>query len=148
MAFSEQRVVLSHVFDAPRERVWRAWVEPELISQWWGPDGVAVPLSSIEVDPRTGGTFKLTMHVAEYDMDVAMDSRFVEVAEHELLRFTEPTPCLPEMRSVDGLVTFADTPGGTEVGLDIVMVTSSDIREESEIGWGQSFQRLAKVLAD
>ncbi|WP_436491845.1 SRPBCC family protein [Actinokineospora sp. HUAS TT18] len=148
MTFSEQRVVLSHRFDAPRDRVWRAWTEPEQVSQWWGPDGVQVPVSSIELDPHTGGTFKLTMVVAEYGMEVPMDSRFTEVAEQERLRFTEPTPCLPQMRSVDGLVTFADAPGGTDLGLDIVMVTSAEIREQSEAGWAQSFERLAKLLAE
>ncbi|MBC6450933.1 SRPBCC family protein [Actinokineospora xionganensis] len=147
-AMPEQRVAISRVFDAPRERVWEAWTRPELVSRWWGPHGVSVPESSIELDPRVGGTFKLTMVVAEFGMEVPMDSRFVEFAEKELIRFTEPKPCLPQMQSVDGLVTFTDFDGGTELGLDIEMRTSAEIREQSEAGWAESFDRLAAVLAE
>jgi len=36
-------VVVTRVFDAPVEQVWNAWVQPELVMQWWGPTGFACP---------------------------------------------------------------------------------------------------------
>lgn len=51
---SEQQtydVVATRVFDAPVEQVWRAWVEPEMVKQWWGPNGFTVPLAEMNVRP-------------------------------------------------------------------------------------------------
>jgi uncharacterized protein YndB with AHSA1/START domain len=47
--------VISRVFDAPRDRVWKAWTEAELLKQWWGPKGFKVHTS--KVDLRPGGVF-------------------------------------------------------------------------------------------
>jgi uncharacterized protein YndB with AHSA1/START domain len=46
---------IERVFDAPRERVWQAWTEPERLKQWWGPRGFKV--HTCKVDLRPGGTF-------------------------------------------------------------------------------------------
>ena len=37
-------IVVSRVFDAPRERVWEAWTEPGLIKKWWGPEHFTAPV--------------------------------------------------------------------------------------------------------
>jgi uncharacterized protein YndB with AHSA1/START domain len=46
-------VVVTRVFDAPVEQVWRAWSDPEYVRQWWGPTGFTCPLA--EMDFREGG---------------------------------------------------------------------------------------------
>jgi uncharacterized protein YndB with AHSA1/START domain len=45
---------ISHVFDAPRERVWQSWTEAERLKQWWGPKGFVV--THCKIDLRPGGT--------------------------------------------------------------------------------------------
>jgi uncharacterized protein YndB with AHSA1/START domain len=45
--------LISRVFDAPRDRVWRAWTEVEQLKQWWGPKGFAV--THCKLDLRPGG---------------------------------------------------------------------------------------------
>jgi uncharacterized protein YndB with AHSA1/START domain len=52
-------VVATRVFDAPVDRVWRAWSEPEDIKQWWGPAGFTVPVA--DVDFREGGRSLICM---------------------------------------------------------------------------------------
>ncbi|HEV8108793.1 MAG TPA: SRPBCC domain-containing protein [Burkholderiales bacterium] len=47
--------VISRVFDAPRERVWKAWTDAAELKQWWGPRGFKV--KSCKVDLRPGGMF-------------------------------------------------------------------------------------------
>src|SRR5512141_821130 len=47
-------LVLRRVFEAPVEEVWRAWVEPEFVKQWWGPAGFTCILANM--DFREGGT--------------------------------------------------------------------------------------------
>jgi uncharacterized protein YndB with AHSA1/START domain len=46
---------ITRVFDAPRDKVWKAWTEPERLKQWWGPSGFKV--HTCKVDLRPGGTF-------------------------------------------------------------------------------------------
>jgi uncharacterized protein YndB with AHSA1/START domain len=46
---------ITRVFDAPRDRVWKAWTEPERLKRWWGPKGFTV--HTCKVDLRPGGTF-------------------------------------------------------------------------------------------
>ena len=55
--------VLSHTFDAPRERVWRAFTEPERMKHWWGPKGFPVVSSSMDVRP--GGMCHYAMSVPD-----------------------------------------------------------------------------------
>jgi uncharacterized protein YndB with AHSA1/START domain len=47
--------VIDRVFDAPRERVWKAWTEAAQLKQWWGPAGFKV--HTCKVDLRPGGVF-------------------------------------------------------------------------------------------
>jgi uncharacterized protein YndB with AHSA1/START domain len=56
----ENSIVVSRVFDAPRELVWDAWVNPEQRAQWWGPNGFKTTIESC--DMREGGECLLTMH--------------------------------------------------------------------------------------
>ena len=51
--------VISRVFDAPRELVWKAFTEPESMKQWWGPKGFTVIAS--KMDLRPGGTYHYGM---------------------------------------------------------------------------------------
>lgn len=55
-----QDLVFTRTFNVPVERVWQAWTDPELVKQWWGPDGFSCPLARI--DFREGGTSLLAMH--------------------------------------------------------------------------------------
>ncbi len=50
----KRNVVLTRVFEAPLEEVWRAWVESGMVRQWWGPAGFTCTLA--EMDFREGGT--------------------------------------------------------------------------------------------
>ena len=49
------RMVITRVFDAPRELVWKAWTDPKYVTQWWGPKGFTAP--DCKMDFRVGGKF-------------------------------------------------------------------------------------------
>ena len=51
--------VISRMLDAPRERVWKCFTEPERMQQWWGPKGVTVTAS--KMDLRPGGSYHYGM---------------------------------------------------------------------------------------
>ncbi len=58
-----ERMVVVRVLDAPRELVWKAWTEPDLIMQWWGPKGFTSP--HCKVDFRVGGKFLYCMRTPD-----------------------------------------------------------------------------------
>ena len=54
-----KELVITREFDAPRERVWKAWTDPEMVKRWWGPEGFTAP--SIMIDLRVGGRYIFAM---------------------------------------------------------------------------------------
>lgn len=64
--------VISHVFDAPRERLWQAWSERDRLTQWFGPKGTTI--AAARMDFRPGGGFHYCMRTGN---DNAMWGRFV-----------------------------------------------------------------------
>ena len=81
-----EEISVSRVFDAPRELVYRTFVDPDQLCQWFGPTGFSVPCETAESDARTGGFLRF-MLVSDADptrrtpVDVALN----EVVEDELL---------------------------------------------------------------
>ena len=59
----DQVVVITRVFDAPRELVWRAWTECERLMRWWGPKGFTTPFCKIDL--RAGGVYRNSMRSPE-----------------------------------------------------------------------------------
>jgi uncharacterized protein YndB with AHSA1/START domain len=60
---TKHNVVVTRLFEAPVEQVWNAWVEPEMVMQWWGPTGFTSPLA--EMDFREGGTSLVCMRAPQ-----------------------------------------------------------------------------------
>ena len=58
-----QEFVISRTFDAPRDLVWKVFTEPEHMKQWWGPKGVTVIKS--EMDLRPGGSYHYAMRTPD-----------------------------------------------------------------------------------
>ncbi|HKS90588.1 MAG TPA: SRPBCC domain-containing protein, partial [Tepidiformaceae bacterium] len=55
-----REIVITRVFDAPREMVWDAWTDARQIVKWWGPRGFTLTVE--EMDVRPGGVWRSTMH--------------------------------------------------------------------------------------
>jgi uncharacterized protein YndB with AHSA1/START domain len=82
---SDREIVISRVFDAPRELVWNAWTDPQQVVQWWGPKGFTTTIH--EMDLRPGGVWRHTMHGPD-GLDYPNKSVFVEIVKHERIVFT------------------------------------------------------------
>lgn len=83
-------VEIVRVFDAPRELVWKAWTEPEMIKKWWGPEGFSAP--SIKADFRVGGKCIFAMHGAagsKWDRDMYSAGEYKEIVPHERIVVTD-----------------------------------------------------------
>jgi uncharacterized protein YndB with AHSA1/START domain len=82
----EYDVEITRLIDAPPQRVYRAFTDPDEFVRWYGPVGFPVDPESVELDARVGGRQQFAM-VGEVDpsMRSAFDGRFVEVVENALL---------------------------------------------------------------
>jgi uncharacterized protein YndB with AHSA1/START domain len=86
MAESKDReLVFTRVFDAPRELVWKAWTEPQHVSQWWGPRGFTTTIH--DMDLRPGGIWRQTMHGPD-GTNYPSKHVFIEVVKHERISYT------------------------------------------------------------
>ena len=74
-----REITITRVFDAPRERVWRAWTEPSEIARWWGKRGWSTPPESVTLDVRPGGVFRLNSINDEDGREMPLDTTFREV---------------------------------------------------------------------
>ncbi|HEY6597539.1 MAG TPA: SRPBCC domain-containing protein [Asanoa sp.] len=79
-------LVITRIFDAPREQVYRAFTDPVQLARWFGPVGWSVPRESVDVDDRVGGPFSFTMvNDADPDDTSPVTAVFREVVKNELL---------------------------------------------------------------
>jgi uncharacterized protein YndB with AHSA1/START domain len=108
-------VVFTRTFDAPRERVFKAWTDPKLMAQWWGPHGFTNPVCDMDVRP--GGAILIHMQAPDGTV-FPMKGVFHEVVEPERLVFTssalEYEASVPQL---EGITTafFTEQDGKTQV---------------------------------
>jgi len=150
MAGKEQELVLTRVLDAPRELVFKAWTDPKLLAQWWGPRGFTNPVC--ELDPRPGGAIRI--HMRSPDGTVyPMTGVYQEIVEPELIVFT--SAALDDkgnpMFEMLTTVTFAEEGGKTKQTMRtrVIKVTpqAAPYIAGMEQGWTQSLERLTAYVA-
>jgi uncharacterized protein YndB with AHSA1/START domain len=144
-------LAISRVFDAPRELVYQAFVDPDQLAQWFGPVGFVVPRDTVAVDARVGGYQRFVMVSAD-DPSVRspVDATFTEVVANELLVGEQRAEGIPGFEGVATMtlrVEFHDEPGGkTRLELRQGPFTE-EMRAGSRDGWMSSFTKLDDLLA-
>src|SRR3984957_18710779 len=82
---SDREIIITRVFDAPRELVWKAWTDPKHVVRWWGPKGFTTTIH--EMDVRPGGIWRHTMHGPD-GTNYPNESVFTEVVKPERIVFS------------------------------------------------------------
>jgi uncharacterized protein YndB with AHSA1/START domain len=147
---NEQTIVITRVFDAPRDLVFKAWTDAAHLAQWWGPKGFTNPVC--EVDARPGGALRIVMRAPD-GAEHAMTGVFREVAPPARLVFTSTAVAQDGKPLLEGLttVTFAEQGGKTKLTVESRAVGRVDyaarMLEGMEAGWTQSIDRLGEQIA-
>jgi uncharacterized protein YndB with AHSA1/START domain len=139
---------VTRVFDAPRERVWKEWTEPERFADWFGGSESEVPLSTVLMDVKPGGSWRMTMFAAPGRRVIHWKGEFREVVEPERLVFTlsdQPGDDVYELITVV-LTDLGD--GRTEMHFEQRGQLSAEQYEGAEQGWSSFFDRIAERLAE
>jgi uncharacterized protein YndB with AHSA1/START domain len=148
-AFGEGTVELTRVFDAPRVLVWKAWSDPKMMAQWFGPKQFTNP--ECELDVRVGGNLRIVMHEPD-GADYPVKGVFREVVVHERLVFTNIAIDKDGNHLLEGktTVTFAERDGKTTFTLKTYAVGRVPIALQMltgmKAGWTQSIDKLEKLV--
>jgi uncharacterized protein YndB with AHSA1/START domain len=144
---AERMLVITRIFDAPRELVFKAWTDPKHMAQWWGPKGFTNPVC--EMDVRPGGALRIVMRAPD-GINYPMTGVFREIVEPERLVFTNVAVDAEGNPLLEGLttVTFTEHRSMTKLILQTsaVGLVADAVRmlEGMEEGWSQSLDRLAQ----
>jgi len=147
----EREITLTRVFDAPRDRVWKAWTDPQHLARWWGPKGFSNPVC--ELDARVGGSWRIVMRAPD-GAEYPCGGVYREIVALERLVFTNIATDKDGKPIIDGLttVTFADAGGGKSKltlhtrGTALVDYAAAYL-QGMETGWSQSLDRLEAFAA-
>jgi uncharacterized protein YndB with AHSA1/START domain len=143
---AKEEITLSRVFDASPELVYRAFVDPDQLCLWFGPDGFSVPCESVQIDARPGGFQRFTL-VSDADPQIRsrVDATFAEVVENELLAGHQEIEGAAGTRIMLRLHFQPDANGKTR--LDLRQGPFSEERgQDTKAGWESSFGRLDSLL--
>ncbi len=124
---TDEQILITRQFDAPRHLVFRAWTTPELVKRWWS--GLRGQVTTAEIDLRVGGMWRYVM-VANEGFDVAFHGTFREIVPDERIVTTEvfEMPDAPDSDGVINIVTFTELAGRTTLEL-LVQASSQDERD-------------------
>ena len=147
---TDRDLVITRVFDAPRELVFEMWTDPKHVVHWWGPKGFTNPVC--ELDVRPGGAILIHMRGPD-GVVYPTKGVFHEIVEPERLVFTTSTfedeAGNPQLEVLN-TVTFAELGGKTKLTLQAVVVKLAPAVAAAlagmEEGWSQSLDRLAASL--
>lgn len=142
---------IARLIDAPRSQVFRAWTDPDLLCQWWGPHGMTTPLCQMELWP--GGLFRTLMRGPD---GTEYDNRgvFLEIETPRRIVFTDAFQpgWIPSAKPfMTAVITLEDLHGKTHYRARALHWSDKDRREHEAMGfhqgWGQSLDRLVELLA-
>lgn len=129
------------------ERVWREWMEPEAFADWFGGPECEVPLASVAMDVRPGGSWRLTMYAGPDRRVIEWAGEYREVVEPERLVFTvsdQPDPDAYELVIVE-LADLGD--GRTEMRFEQRGRMTPAEYERAGQGWATFFDGIDARLA-
>ena len=146
----DRETAITRGFDAPRDLVFGAWIDPKAIGQWWGPRGFTTTTYSMEVRP--GGLWKYTMHAPDgtnYPNEVRYEE--VEIPERIIYSLSGGEEG-DETHNHHVIVEFRDKGAKTEVSMRLIFPS---VEERSHVvdvygavqGLNDTTDRLGEYLA-
>ena len=127
---TDEQILITREFDAPRHLVYRAWTTPELVARWWS--GQRGTMTTVDIDLRVGGTWRYVL-VTNDGFEVAFHGEYREIVPDERIVTTEvyEMPGAEPLAAADeplNIVTFTEVGGRTTLSL-LAQTTSRELRD-------------------
>jgi len=144
-AAAGQEVLITRIFEAPREKVFRAWTDPDEVAAWYGPEHFDAPRERIRIDLRVGGRYELTMVQRGGGGEFAVGYEILELVEPELIVLrSDPMPEAGMHEPTITRVELHDLGGRTRMTLTDGPYPESG---HAEAGWSAAVDKLAALVA-
>ncbi len=144
---ADTTLVIQHTFDAPRERVFDAWLDPKQVSKWMGPRSIGATATLLE--PRVGGQYRIQMNRQD-GPGPTVAGVYKEIVRPERLVFSWACEATATNNMPAGetlvTITFRDVGGKTLLTLMQENFVNVDSRNSHNDGWSGSFEKLAEFL--
>ena len=143
---TEREIIVTRTFDAPPRLVFEAWTKPELFKRWWAPRSLGMNLRSVELDVRTGGSYRL-----EFGEDpassMAFFGKYVEVVPNAKIVWTNDEG--GDQGSVT-TVTFEEQDGKTLLKLSELYPSKEALEANAgaEGAMPEQFDQLEELLGE
>jgi len=146
--FGEGTVVITRIFVAPRALIWKAWTDPRMMAQWFGPRGFTSTVP--EFDLRVGGTFRIVMHGC--GDAYPMKGTFLEVVPPERLVYSNIATDKNGNHLLTGETTVILTESDDKTTLTLtshavgLVPYAPQMLAGMEAGWTQSIDKLEELV--
>ena len=145
---SDLTLVITRSFDAPRERVFDAWLDPAQIGKWIGPRNIRAEV--MESTQKVGGGYRINMRGTDGSDGPIIAGIYREIVRPERLVFTWAwqtghSQGMPGDETIITL-TFKERGGKTEMTLRHEGFPTKESRDSHNQGWNGSFDKLAELL--
>jgi uncharacterized protein YndB with AHSA1/START domain len=127
---TDEQILITREFDAPKHLVYKAWTTPELVKRWWA--GHRGEVTSAEIDLRVGGGWRYVM-VAQGGFEVGFHGEYREIVPNERIVSTEiyempEADPIPDDEAPLNIVTFTELDGRTTLTV-LVQCTTQEFRD-------------------
>jgi uncharacterized protein YndB with AHSA1/START domain len=126
---TDEQILITREFDAPKHLVYKAWTTPELVKRWWNAKRGEVTVA--EIDLRAGGTWRYVM-VTDDGFEVAFHGEYREIVPNERIVSTEVYEGMPQGEGPEqgtlNTATFTEADGRTTLTI-LVQAPSKEIRD-------------------
>ena len=125
---TDDQILITRDFGAPKHLVYRAWTTPELVKRWWNAKRGEVTIA--EIDLRVGGTWRSVM-VTDGGVEVGFHGEYREIVPNERIVSTEVYESMPEGAPEEGTLntaTFSEVDGRTSLTV-LVQAPSKELRD-------------------
>ena len=145
---TDEQILITREFDAPKHLVYRAWTTPELVKRWWSGHQGAMTIA--EIDLRVGGRWRYVM-VADGGHEVAFHGEYREIVPNQRIVNTEvyEMPGAPEGEGALNIVTFTEVDGRTTLTLLVQAASKQDrdaiVNSGMEVGMQQQMDLLEQI---
>ena len=139
---TDEQILITREFDAPKHLVYRAWTTPELVRRWWTAKRGQMKLA--EIDLRVGGTWRYVM-VAKGGFEVGFHGEYREIVPNERIVSTEVYEGMPDAQALD-TVTFTEVDGRTILTILVQHASKRDRDAHIESGMEDGMQDAMDLL--
>jgi uncharacterized protein YndB with AHSA1/START domain len=144
---ADHDILITRIVDSPRENVFRAWMDPDEVAEWYGPEHMDAPRERIRIDARVGGRWELTMVARGGGAEFTIGYDILELVVPELIVLrSDPMPEMGIHQPTVLRVELHDHGAKTRITLSDGPYPAGG--ERAEAGWSAALDKLVNLVTN